>query len=121
MKQINKTFACILLAASASMAYASDIVRIDPSQSPKYNPDAVATQPPPNGVNSHYKPYCGASGAIIGMYIPAATYLTYNASGVLTTITETDGASGVSGTNTFASVLTYSGSNLASSSCPAKQ
>lgn len=112
----------VILACFLSFAWAvwaSDIVHIDPSQTPQYNPNAVATQPPPNAVNSTYKPYCSAAtGKIIGMYMPVETYPLYNASGVVTSIVEADGISGVAATHTFTTTLTYSGTNLIGTSCP---
>ena len=77
--------------------------------------------PPPSGVQSAYKPFCDSTSAVRGNFLPVSTYLAYNASGVVSTVTELDGVSGVSGTNTYVTTLTYSGSNLASTSCPVKQ
>jgi hypothetical protein len=94
------------------LAYAAGLVRLDTSQTNQYAPSAVI---------GAYKPYCDATGAVVGNFIPAASHMTYNASGVVSTISELDGASGVTGTNTFNTTITYSASGVTDTSCAVKQ
>jgi len=110
MKRIIAIIICAV--CFIPLAFAATAIRNDTSQTNNYAPNAVIDK---------YKPYCDATGALAGYYMPAATNLTYNASGVVSTISEMDGTSGVVGTNTFNSTLTYSGANVISTSCPVKQ
>lgn len=110
MKHIKLIILAVFSAACFS-AYAGNLIQLDSSWSGNLRPA---------GIMDKYKAYCNSSGIVAGLYLPAATYFTYGASGV-SVISETDGASGVAGTNTFNSTLTYSGANLISAGCPVLQ
>ena len=94
------------------LAFAAGLVRLDTSQTNQFAPNAVI---------GAYKPYCDGTGVVAGNYIPAAAHLAYNASGVLSTVTEMDGASGVASTNTFVTTITTSASGVTDTSCAVKQ
>lgn len=110
MKRIKLILIAVIGAVCFS-AFAGNVAQVDSTQSHNLRPAAIMDK---------YKPYCNAGGAMIGSFLPAETYMTYGASGV-SIIHELDGASGVAGTNTFNSTLTYSGANLVSVGCPVLQ
>lgn len=113
MKQFVRYFCyAFICAAFVSVAFAGNLIKLDQSQTGSI---------PPAAVQAGYKPYCTSAGNLGGYYLPVESYLTYNASGVVSTITEIDGTSGVGTTHALATTLTYSGTSLTKTGCPILQ